>query len=267
MYTKTYSKQIYAAAIIAAMTSSSAFAAIVGIDNFNQTTQHLQFDPNEGTHTVAGASLFEEIQTQPGESIGGYRDLFIQTNDAINFNDNGEVAVVSDRGQMQISNSGNSTINVAVTWDGQDNSADVNTTGLGGIDLTDGGLNSSFGLNLLGTDHDVNMEIKLWDMSGGQGSVSTAFDPALAGQQFFLDFDGLNSTVDLANIGAIQLLISGPQAYDLQFNFLQSAGAPPTTPVPGTAVSAPATLTLVGFGLLGIGLTRNKRTKKPTKKA
>jgi hypothetical protein len=261
MYENKYRKQIYAAAIIAVMTSSGASAAIVGIDGFDQTTQHLQFDPTESSPTVAGASLFQEIQTQAGESIGGYRDLFIQTDQAISFNDKGEAAVVSNEGQVQISNSGNSSINVAITWDGQDNSANVNTTGLGGVDLTDGGLNSSLGLNLLRTDHDVNLEIKLWDMSGAQGSVTTIFSSALTDQQVFLGFDGISSPVDLANIGAIQLLISGPEAYDLQFNFLQSASAPPS-PAPGTAVSAPATLTLVGFGLIGMGLSRKKRAKK-----
>lgn len=68
-----------------------------------------------------------------------------------------------------------------------------------------------------------------------------------------------STIIDHTTAGAINMLKSPPKAYDFKFNFLQSTTAPTNNPTTETAFSAPATLTLVGVGLIGIGLTRKKR--------
>ncbi|MEE9423961.1 MAG: PEP-CTERM sorting domain-containing protein [Methylococcales bacterium] len=69
----------------------------------------------------------------------------------------------------------------------------------------------------------------------------------------------VNDGLDHTTAGAINKLKSPPKAYDFKFNFLQPTTAPTNNPTTETAFSAPATLTLVGVGLIGIGLTRKKR--------
>lgn len=63
--------------------------------------------------------------------------------------------------------------------------------------------------------------------------------------------DGLDHTT----AGAINMLKSPPN----KLNFLQPTTALTNSPTTETTFSAPATLTLVGIGLIGIGLTRKKR--------
>jgi hypothetical protein len=258
-----------AAAISAALLSTQVSAGIVGIDTFDQTTQVLEFDPPAGTPVPAASSEFNETQTGPGEAIGGYRDMFISTANPITFNDNGQATVVSSLGEVQVSNTGNASIVVEFTWDGMDNSAAVDTDGLGGIDLTMGGLNDGILVGNTRTDLDVALQFNIWDTSGATGSLSRTFQQDTNGEDVFFAYDQLSNAIDLTNIGAIQLVVTGPDAYDLQFDLLQSTTLTPQTPTPPTtttppptSVASPATLALVSIGLFGLGFTRrrNKRS-------
>lgn len=248
-----------AAAVSAALLGTQVSAGIVGIDTFDQTTQVLEFDPPPGTPVAAASSEFSEVQTGPGEAIGGYRDMFISTASPISFNDNGQATVVSNLGEVQVSNTGNASIVVEFTWDGMDNSPDVDTDGLGGIDLTMGGLNDGILVGNTRTDLDVSLQFNIWDTSGATGSVSTTFQQDTNGEDVFLAYDQLNNPIDLTNIGAIQLVVTGPDAYDLQFDLLQSTTLTP--PVPPTSVASPATLALVSIGLFGLGFTRHRNKR------
>ncbi len=252
-----FQKKIIATAVLAAMFAPQSFAAIVGIDSFNQTTQQLLFDPPPGGPAVAAGSTAFNETTAP-ESIGGFRDLFIQTDEEISFADRGSVAVVSSAGQAQIANTVNSKINVAMTWDGGDNAAAVNTSGLGGVDLIDG-TNTGLLLDINFADLGVDLAFNIWDTAGNLATVSRNFGTQVTNEQVFFDYaDLVGDTVDLTNVGAIQLLASGPQAYDVDFSLLQSINPnPPTTPPP--TVSAPATIALVGLGMIGVSMTARKR--------
>lgn len=247
-----HQKKIYAAAIIAAMTGSQAFSAIVGIDSFNQTNQFLEFAPPVGGPSIAANTTAFDESAAP-EAIGQFRDMFIQTNDEINFSDRGAAAISSAQGQVQIANSVNSKINVAITWDGSDNSSGVNTSGLGGVDLLDG-TNTGLLLDIQFADLGVDLSFNIWDTNGNVASVSKNFNSQVTGEQVFFSYaDLVGDSVDLTSVGAIQLLASGPQAYDVDFSLLQSADPNPPT------VSAPATIALVGLGMIGVSMTTRKR--------
>jgi hypothetical protein len=253
-----------AIAVLAASMGTQVSAGIVTIDTFDQTTQSLDFDPPQETPVPASSSVFDEMQTEPGEAIGGYRDMFIRTDNEIASSDNGQATVVSNLGEVQVSNTGNASIVVEFTWDGMDNSADVDTNGLGGIDLTMSGLNDGFLVGNTRTDIDVNLQFNLWDSTGAIGSIGRTFQQDTNGEDVFFAYNELSNQIDLANIGAIQLVITGPEAYDLQFDLLQSTTltGPSQDPAqPPTSVSSPATLALVSAGLFGLGFTRrNKRS-------
>ncbi|HFD11731.1 MAG TPA: hypothetical protein ENJ32_04600 [Crenotrichaceae bacterium] len=248
-----HQKKACATALLVMLSGSTAFAATVGIDDFDQTTQVLSFNPPEGGPIVsAGSNDFSEANAP--EAIGGFRDLFIQTDGDIAFNDSGEAAVVSTNGNVQIANSVNSSINTAITWDGADNLASVNTSGLGGVDLIDG-TNTGLLLDIDFADLGVDLAFNIWDTAGNTATVSRNFANQVRNEQVFFDYsDLIGDSVDLTSVGAIQLLASGPLAYDINFNFLQSVN-----PNPPTVVSAPATIALVGLGIFGVSMTARKR--------
>ena len=252
-----HQKKIFASALVALLAGPQSFAGIVGIDNFDITSQSLAFAPPAGGPSIAaGSTDFNEANAP--ESIGGVRDLFIQTDNEINFADSGQIAVVTTSpGMVQIANSVNSQINAAITWDGTDNSAAVDTDGLGGVDLIDG-TNTGLLLDIDFADLGVNLTFNIWDTSGNTASVSRNFASQVTGEQVFFDYaDLVGGTVDLMNVGAIQLLASGPRAYDVNFSLLQSVNPNPTPPP--TPVSAPATIALVGLGMLGVSMTTRRR--------
>lgn len=255
MTTIKHQKKVCAIALAAMFTGVPSFAGIVGIDAFNITTQQLAFDPPPGGPNVAaGSTDFDEANAP--EAIGGFRDLFISTSKDISFNDSGDVAVVSAIGQVQVSNTVNTNIDVALTWDGGDNQASVDTGGLGGLDLIDG-TNTGILVDINFADLGVDMAFNIWDTSGNQATVSRSFSSQVQDEQVFFAYgDLVGNSVDLTSVGAIQLLVSGPTAYDVDFNLLQSIN--PDQP-PSNNISAPATLALVGIGMVGVGAARRKR--------
>lgn len=254
-------KKMIATAFLALLAGPQLQAGIVGIDDFDQTTQLLQFNPPPGGPTIAaGSTDFNESEAP--EAIGNFRDLFIQTDQEISFNDSGEIAVVSTQGQVQVANTVNSQVNVAITWDGNDaatTGADVDIDGLGGVDLIDG-TNTGLLMDIDFADLGVDLTFNIWDTSGNVASVSRVFSSQVQDEQVFFAYSDLvGDSVDLTNVGAIQLLASGPQAYDVDFSLLQSVN--PDGPPPPTPVSAPATLSLVGLGMLGATLTARRRKR------
>ena len=252
-------KKVIATAFLALMAGPQLQAGIVNIDSFDQTTQVLTFDPPPGGPTIAaGSSDFNQLEAP--EAIGGFRDMFLQTDQEISFNDSGEVAVVSNLGNIEISNTVNTQVNVAITWDGNDSGpepdVDVDTDGLGGVDLIDG-TNTGLLLDIIFADLGVDLTFNIWDINGNEASVNRTFIRDRQNEQaFFAYADLVGDSVDLTQVGAIQLLASGPRAYDVSLTLLQSVNPDGPTPV-----SAPATLTLVGLGMLGVTMTARRRKR------
>jgi|GEM_PF-4697734 len=248
-----HQNKVCVVALAVMLTGTPAISAIVGIDNFDQTTQQLAFNPPAGGPVVpAGSTDFNEAAAP--EAIGGFRDLFIETGKDIAFNDSSEIAVVSTAGDVQVSNTVNSDISAAITWDGNDGSGLVDTNGLGGVDLIDG-TNTGLLLDINFADLGVNLEFNIWDTAGNRATVSRSFANQVANQNVFFSYSDLTGdSVDLTNVGAIQLLIEGQPAYDVDFNFLQSVNPNPTP------VSSPATLALVCLGMIGVSVVKRKRS-------
>jgi hypothetical protein len=186
-------------------------------------------------------------------------DGLSHTTKTINFNAHGAATMVSSQEQVDTSNSSKASTR-EISFDEQDNTTDIYTTEPDGFNLVTGVLNSIIALNFLQTDHDVNLEFRLWDMASTQGNALTTINTTPAEQAIFIGFDGLSDLIDQTTAGAVKMFKSAPKAYDFKFNFLQSTTTtPPNIPNRGTAISAPAALTLVGVGLIVIGLTRKKR--------
>ena len=119
-----------------------------------------------------------------------------------------------------------------ITWDGV---ADT-PTGLGGVDLTEGGLSSVFEFDVIMDDFAVDLTFTVWTDAANWSVGTIALPggiPFNPGQTFVLpyaDFTvGGGTGADFENVGAIELLIDGQiPGTDLLLGIIQ-------TPEPGTA--------------------------------
>ena len=150
------------------------------------------------------------------------------------------------------------TVTAFLQWDGDTNPNSLNTTGLGGIDLTEGAANDQFVIaqhsdrpSLPGNSLILTLTVYTGSGTGSAtfNSINTSFiGPFVILQIPFASFSG---TPDFADVGAIELFISGNSSpgADLAIDYIET----------NTAVPEPATLVMSALGLLGVCLLKRRR--------
>ncbi len=116
-----------------------------------------------------------------------------------------------------------------VSWDGVDGSGTtLNPTGLGGIDLTDGG-NTRYLTFLSGADHsDGELAVRVYSDSGNWslGSLMLPDTGGAATDSIVIPFTSFvaqaGGGADFTNVGAIEMEITGGQAVDGQLEVLRA---------------------------------------------
>lgn len=221
--------------------------------------------------------------------IGGYRDISIdKLTDSFGLPTQGDAAISVGAGQLTIDNATGVTSRAVITWDGANNAGanglSVDTTGLGGFDLTMGGVVDTFLADTLYADLGFSYEIKVWDMDGSavtlaadvqfpvpSGLYVSHYDfnwfnladgsycdgvsapPACANPLTQLNFTitrgGNLGAIDFTNIGALQIVFYNTAAYASADFALGKV----------RAVPEPGTIALVGLGLLGLGFTARRK--------
>lgn len=214
-------------------------ASALIIDDFSTDQAELSVSPlvtNTDSSTVTGAGI-----------IGGERDMFLSI--AAGTSPLSSQARV-DFDRFTLSNSAESSSLVTMQWDGIDGDAsNINTTGLGTMDLTDGNVSNAFEIRFLFNDLPSTLDLTVWSASGS--STVTFPSPALlltGSLSLFIPFDAFTGSADFTAIGAIQLEIASPtNGNDLSIDYIQTVLEP---------VPVPPALLLFASSLLGLALRR-----------
>lgn len=143
-----------------------------------------------------------------------------------------------------------SLVEWVIVWDGADGDPAVDETGLGGVDLTQGGANTGF-LVRVRTDVAASLQIELTDTSGGSTSAELALpggDQTLVSR--FLPFSAFDEPGIAADVGSVSLVLGGQTGLDAQLDFV-IVRAP--EPAAGAGLAAACALLLCARRRAGIG--------------
>ena len=184
--------------------------------------------------------------------IGGARDLSANMTQKIGPSSAVQTSV--NAGSLQSLRSSGTRGVSTVDWDGTADGI-LNTTGLGGLNLMLDG-STEFELVVASDNPGGTLGLTVWDVLGHSFTSSITSPLTTSSVDYFLDFESFKKAgVDFTNIGAIQLTVDSAAARNLRIDSLVTLNGNPNQP----SIPEPATMALMGLGLIGLGWTRRGR--------
>ena len=141
-----------------------------------------------------------------------------------------------------------------IEYDGVDNSSAFNPIGLGGVDVTQSGVNKGVSITGGADLPGATILFELFSAPGQSSSFLFATPVDLSGSTTsFIPFTSFTGTADPTNLGALRVTLTNPNSADVELQL--TAFTPPLATVP-----EPSALGLVvTAGLSGLFFTRRRR--------
>jgi hypothetical protein len=194
------------AALLLGLLALAPAARAIDIDTF-ATLQGPQSDPPGGaTSVVTGGS----------DILGQRRDLAVRLTSGP-----GPATTEVSGGALSFAvadTTPDSTGQVVVTWDGDADPNLLSPTGLGGVDLTDGGAATGFRLAVSGATAGAQLVIEVYTDAGHASRVGRVLPAIAAATDVVIDFSalrpipGLAGGADVTDVGAVLLRVLGREA-------------------------------------------------------
>jgi hypothetical protein len=211
------------------------------IDNFN-TTQTLTVSGGGANPVTSSNGVATGV-----DAIGGNRAINLTRTSGAGV---ATINVNSPASVLAYGNDSDAESNATVIWDGDTNNT-LNTTGLGGLSLTESGANNALRI-LVRSDLVVPITVTVYT-DGSNFAARTVNSPGggLPFTEFFLLFSSFTATgsPDFANVGAVTMDVSGPQSFDVQVSLLEAINSVPE----------PSTWGLFGLGIAALTAGRLRK--------
>lgn len=245
-------KMMGLATAVAVVGQGSAQAMSIVIDDFSEpAVPGFQFvsSPFMGTFSDEADGL---------NVIGGSRDLVLDISSAPfppSPLSTSSFFVFDDRATWD--NSDGFTSAATLQYDGDDDSGILNPIGLGGEDLTGGGILDALQVGILSSDLLLSLEFTVFTDGTNFSTLSRTLDSAVVDpvtETFnFDDFVVSAGTgADFTDVGAIQLTLSGPAAIDASLGSIEAV-----------AVAVPeGSAGWISLGVLGLMIVSSRQVRK-----
>ena len=209
-----------------------------------------EFSESQLVDTNSGNAIPIRSQVGPTGSIldgitDGFRDMFIT--DVINTSGDASnrSSLLTSGGFGFFSNDFGVTSTGVVRWDGANDSEEIDVDGLGGINIEENDLDKI--VMWLSVDiPGLEVIFNIYDVSGNISSIDRTFSSPPAGENEDFLFSDFVGNADFTDVGAIELLLKGPERMDVSIDLLEIASSNPPKPTP-----EPTSI----LGLLVIGAT------------
>jgi hypothetical protein len=196
-------------------------AGLLTVDSFDVNQFDQVFGPaNTNTTSASGAGI-----------LGGTRDMTVTTTAGLPFQRLQAEANLGSTGFF--SHSQDSTIIGSTLLEYDGGSVGFNPTGLGGIDVTNGGLVDQIGIRVAVDDLPVDIKLTAFSSATDFSEFTLSLPGGIfTDTDFFINFASFavagGSGADFTNLGALQVFIDGQiQGTDLIFDFLSSGQTVP----------------------------------------
>jgi hypothetical protein len=237
-------------------------AASFTIDDFHQDTSNSQsVEVKKNDASLGSSQVFEN------NILGGYRDLALTNVTGFGNSNTKSASAEAISGRLAWNNDTSVYSDLTTTWDGNDSPTSLNTTGLGGQDITNNLTLDGIFIEIITPDETAAdygfVSFDIYDMNNQKYSLSQSIDDFIKVQGksgLFFDFNqfqngNISATKNIfQNVGAIQMKLGsngntsfgGGIDFEVALVEISIAPPPPKTPEPSLSL-----LVLAGIGLVG----------------